>query len=123
MSKRNADPVEHESTNPLQERLEQLKQLFPEAVNEDGIDLDTLVNLLGKEEKRKEREIEIREAQAKKQIRLEQAQADLEVAEAAELQLLTRGQHVFDHAEGRVDQLRALAAGEGDVAIRSTLSD
>lgn len=44
-------------------------------------DLQPPAIIVTAEEKRKEREIEIREAQAKKQIRLEQAQADLEVAE------------------------------------------
>ncbi len=34
--------------------MDQLKQLFPEAVNEDGIDLDVLANLLGRHEERKE---------------------------------------------------------------------
>lgn len=55
MTNRKTDPVERESTNPLDERMEHLKKLFPEAVNEDGIDIDTLVNLLGKKERRKER--------------------------------------------------------------------
>ena len=55
MRQRKADPVEHQSSHPLHERIEQLKQLFPEAVNEDGIDADMLVNLLGKRQERKER--------------------------------------------------------------------
>ena len=55
MRQRKADPIEHQSSHPLHERIEQLKQLFPEAVNEDGLDVDTLVNLLGKREERRER--------------------------------------------------------------------
>ena len=55
MTQRNAEAVAQESTNPLEERIEQLKQLFPEAVNEDGVDPEALVNLLGKEESRRER--------------------------------------------------------------------
>lgn len=55
MTQRKADPVGHQSTNPLDERIEQLKQLFPEAVNEDGIDFDSLRNLLGIEFPQKER--------------------------------------------------------------------
>ena len=55
MRQRKADPIEHQSSHPLHERIEKLKQLFPEAVNEDGLDVDTLVNLLGKREERRER--------------------------------------------------------------------
>lgn len=55
MTQRKADPVEHQSTNPLDERMEQLRQLFPEAVSEDGIDFDILRNLLGIEFPQKER--------------------------------------------------------------------
>lgn len=55
MTKRKADPVEHQSANPLDERIEQLKQLFPEVVNIDGIDFDTLRNLLDIEFPQKER--------------------------------------------------------------------
>ena len=55
MPQRKADPIEHQSSHPLHERIERLKQLFPEAVNEDGLDVDALVNLLGKREERRER--------------------------------------------------------------------
>ena len=55
MRQRKADPIEHQSSHPLHERIERLKQLFPEAVNEDGLDVDALVNLLGKREERRER--------------------------------------------------------------------
>ncbi len=55
MRERKADPIEHQSSHPLHERIEKLKRLFPEAVNEDGLDVDALVNLLGKREARKER--------------------------------------------------------------------
>ena len=56
MHKRKADPIERQSIDPSEDRIEQLKRLFPEAVNEDGIDVDALVNLLGKrEERRRER--------------------------------------------------------------------
>ena len=55
MRERKADPIEHQSSHPLHERIERLKRLFPEAVNEDGLDVDALVNLLGKREARKER--------------------------------------------------------------------
>lgn len=55
MTQRKAEAVAQESTNPLDKRIEKLKQLFPEAVNEDGIDYEALVNLLGKEESRRKR--------------------------------------------------------------------
>ena len=55
MRERKADPIEHQSSHPLHERIEKLKRLFPEAVNEDGLDVDALVNLLGIREARKER--------------------------------------------------------------------
>ena len=55
MRQRKADPIEHQSSHPLHERIERLKQLFPEAVNEDGLDVDALVNLLGKRQERRER--------------------------------------------------------------------
>jgi len=47
MTQRNAPPVEHQSASVMETRLEQLKALFPEAVNEDGIDFDALKVLLG----------------------------------------------------------------------------
>ena len=46
----NADKVQHvsrQSPAPLANRIERLKQLFPEAVCEDEFDLDTLSELLG----------------------------------------------------------------------------
>ena len=55
MRQRKADPIKHQSSHPLDERIEQLKRLFPEAVNEDGLDVDALVNLLGIREERRER--------------------------------------------------------------------
>lgn len=55
MTKKKADRVETQSAHPLDERLEHLKQLYPEAVTEDGIDFDALRNLLGIEFPQKER--------------------------------------------------------------------
>ena len=55
MSDRKAEPVARLSAEIMEDRMEQLKQLFPEAVNEDGIDIDVLANLLGRKEERKER--------------------------------------------------------------------
>lgn len=47
MGKNNVERVNQTSLVPLAGRIEQLKQLFPEAVNEDGFDLDALGALLG----------------------------------------------------------------------------
>lgn len=55
MTQRKTDRVETQSANLLDERLEQLKQLYPEVVTEDGIDFDALRNLLGIEFPQKER--------------------------------------------------------------------
>lgn len=55
MTQRKTDRVETQSAHPLDERLEHLKQLYPEAVTEDGIDFDALRNLLGIEFPQKER--------------------------------------------------------------------
>lgn len=55
MTQPKTDRVQHESENPMDARIEQLKQLFPEAVSEDGINLDTLRNLLGIQFPQKER--------------------------------------------------------------------
>lgn len=52
---RNAPPVETESSNPMDDRIEQLMALFPEAVTEDGLDFDVLRNLLGIQFPQKER--------------------------------------------------------------------
>ncbi|MFZ4826610.1 MAG: site-specific DNA-methyltransferase, partial [Phototrophicaceae bacterium] len=40
--------ITQHSAHPLQSRIEQLKQLFPEAVQEGELDMNTLQNLLGK---------------------------------------------------------------------------
>lgn len=55
MSERQVEHVKRQSAAPLSGRIEQLKQLFPEAVNEDEIDLDALSNLLGVSHDRGER--------------------------------------------------------------------
>ncbi len=55
MTQRKTDRVETQSAHPLDERLEHLKQLYPEAVTKDGIDFDALRNLLGIEFPQKER--------------------------------------------------------------------
>ena len=55
MTTKNSEPVQLQSVNSLGARIEQVKRLFPEAVNEDGIDFDTLANLLGRHEARTER--------------------------------------------------------------------
>ncbi len=55
MIQRKTDSIAHESINPLEQRIEQLKQLFPEVVAENGINFDALRNLLGLESLQKER--------------------------------------------------------------------
>lgn len=55
MDDRNVERVATETPNPMADRIERLKLLFPEAVREGGIDFDVLRNLLGIELPQKER--------------------------------------------------------------------
>ncbi|MCY4539384.1 MAG: site-specific DNA-methyltransferase [Chloroflexi bacterium] len=55
MADKKVESIQLQSLNSLEERVEKVKLLFPEVVNEDGIDFDTLANLLGKHEARRER--------------------------------------------------------------------
>ena len=55
MANENVERIQSETVSPLDARIERVKELFPEAVNEDGIDFETLANLLGKREARRER--------------------------------------------------------------------
>ena len=55
MANENAERGQLETVSPLDARIERVQELFPEAVNEDGIDFETLANFLGKRETRRER--------------------------------------------------------------------